>query len=213
MTALTRRDFLRLSGAAGAALWLPRSTYARDELRVAVLHTTDIHGHILPATTYEGEPDLGGFARCAAQIRAWQKENPRWLLVDAGDVYQGTEIGWRTRGAVMARGFNLLGYDSWTVGNHEFDWGIEPLAAFCKTASAPALSANAVIEGRAREELAEAAPRSWILKEVEGLRIGVIGLTTPGLPFWFLPQFTNGFTVADPAAAARRSASPRGRSQ
>ena len=68
---------------------------------------------------------MGGLARCAAQIRKWRKSNPHSLLVDVGDVYQGTAVGWMTRGRLMIDLFNKLQYDAWVLGNHEFDWGPE----------------------------------------------------------------------------------------
>ncbi len=207
----SRRRFLKVLAATGAAGFLPRCLLADDLVRISILHTTDLHGHILPTVSYSGQADVGGLARCATQVRAWRTENPASLLLDVGDVYQGTDVGWRTRGRVMADCFNHLGYDAWVVGNHEFDWGIEPFAGALSAMNMPALSANAVLEGKPSGSLDPAASpfgrvKPWILKEVGGFRIGVLGLTTPGLPYWFQPSFTKGFQTFSPVDAARTAA-------
>lgn len=207
----SRRRFLKALAAAGTAGFLPRRLLAGDLVRISVLHTTDLHGHILPTVSYSGQADVGGLARCASQIRAWRAENPASLLVDVGDVYQGTDVGWRTRGRVMADCFNHLGYDAWVVGNHEFDWGVEPFANTLSAMTMPALSANATLEGKPSGTLDPAASpfgrvKPWILKEIGGFRIGVLGLTTPGLPYWFQPSFTKGFQTSSPVETARTAA-------
>jgi 5'-nucleotidase / UDP-sugar diphosphatase len=214
MARVSRRGFLTWLGAAGAGSLLPAGSPAREQrdlVRISVLHTTDLHGHILPTSSYEGEENLGGLARCATQIRRWKEENPECILVDAGDVYQGTDIGWRTRGKIMAGCFNALGYDGWVIGNHEFDWGVGPLAGVIGAASAPALCANALVGGKPTGSLDPshsplAGIRPCLLKDVGGFKVGIVGLTTPGLPFWFPPSFTEGFEVRDPAEDARRHA-------
>ena len=118
-------------------------------VRISILHTTDLHGHILPTADYDGRADLGGMARCVTQIRAWRKENPNSLLIDIGDVYQGTEFALRDQGRMMIDLFNLLRYDAWIVGNHEFDWGIEPFHQAVARSAMPVLAANSRIEGKA----------------------------------------------------------------
>ncbi|MDX2080120.1 MAG: bifunctional UDP-sugar hydrolase/5'-nucleotidase [Terrimicrobiaceae bacterium] len=203
--AWSRRGFLRSLAATGALALTPRWLRAsEDVVRISVLHTTDLHGNILPTSNYDGVPDLGGFARCATQIRSWRRENPNHLLVDVGDVYQGTETGFRTRGDIMRRCFEEVGYDGWVIGNHEFDWGPEPLAEFLGRSAIPALSANASTPAGSDPAFSKVQP--WVLKEFEGVKIGVIGLTTPGLPYWFRPEFLAGFDAGDPAKAARRAA-------
>jgi len=204
---------LRGAGVAGAALLLPRWASGADDgggVKVSIFHTTDLHGHIIPTESYEGVGDLGGLARCAAQIRQWREESPNHLLIDVGDVYQGTDVGYRTRGKVMVDCLNALRYDAWVVGNHEFDWGIDPFVESLQRSSMPVLAANASLEGRAsgtldpaRTPFGKVAP--FLLKEVAGFRIGVVGVTTPGLPYWFQPAFIKGFEPTDPIEAVRRA--------
>ncbi len=112
--------------AAALPFALPAET--ENTVTISLLHTTDLHGHILPTSDYAGRTDLGGLARCATQIRAWRGANPNSLLLDIGDVYQGTQVSLDTRGALMIRCLDALGYDAWVVGNHEFDWGIDAFA-------------------------------------------------------------------------------------
>src|SRR6266404_2910095 len=132
----TRRDFLKLAGYAGLISTVPNLARAvaaldPDTVCISILHTTDLHGHILPTSDYDGNPDRGGLARCATQIRRWQRENPNSILIDVGDVYQGTDVSLRNKGALMIDLLNHLGYDAWVVGNHEFDWGWNASNAHC----------------------------------------------------------------------------------
>ena len=125
-----RRDFLKLVGQAGLVSAVPTlasaaATLNPDTVCISILHTTDLHGHILPTSDYAGNPDRGGLARCATQIRRWREENSNSILIDIGDVYQGTDVSLRNKGALMIDLLNHLNYDAWVVGNHEFDWGME----------------------------------------------------------------------------------------
>ena len=154
MSSPTRRAFLKTVG--GASLFCATPSIARaastlnsdDTVQISILHTTDLHGHILPTTDYAGTPDLGGFARCTTQIRRWRRQNRNSILIDAGDVYQGTDVSLRTNGALMIDLFNCLNYDAWIVGNHEFDWGLDTFARALAKSEMSALAANMLIEGK-----------------------------------------------------------------
>ncbi|MEO7724931.1 MAG: bifunctional UDP-sugar hydrolase/5'-nucleotidase, partial [Chthoniobacterales bacterium] len=209
-----RREFLRLLAGATLASALPSGVRAagipaQDLVTISILHTTDLHGHILPTTDYEGRADLGGLARCVTQIRRWQAENPNSLLLDIGDVYQGTQFALSNQGSAMIDLFNLLRYDAWIIGNHEFDWGIEPFLRALERSQMPVLAANTLLQGSpagrfgdARHPFAKIRP--FLMKEIAGIKLAIIGLTTPGMPFWFLPKFLEGIEFEHPVEGARR---------
>ena len=198
----SRRRFLRLLGQGALLAAAPRILLAdQPELvTVSILHTTDLHGHILPTTDYAGRPDLGGLARCAAQIRQWLGENANAAVIDIGDVYQGTEEGLATRGLMMVRLLNALGYDGWVVGNHDFDWGMDVLRGAVGASAMPVLSANSTLAA------GESALRSHFIKNVADFRIAFVGLTTPGLSSWLPPEDRGDFGVLDPIETLHRLA-------
>ena len=203
-----------LGGAAAACAipgWLRAAeNLPTDLIRISLLHTTDLHGHILPTVDYDGRADVGGMARCVTQIRRWRAENPNSLLIDVGDVYQGTEFALSDQGRGMIELFNLLRYDAWVVGNHEFDWGMEPFLHAIKRSSMPVLAAYMMLEGKAAGDFVDgrhpfAKIQPFILKEVAGIKLAIIGLTTPGMPFWFPPKFIAGIEVQNPVEPVRRA--------
>ncbi len=182
---------MRLLAASLILLFIPARLLAR-EVPITILHTCDLHGNVLPTESYEGRTNLGGIARCATVIRQVRAEQPNTLLLDAGDTIQGTAISYLTSGQVMVKVLNLLRYDAWCWGNHEFDWGLDKLATCAKTAEMPILNAN--LHGSAAI-LKRVTP--FVIREVDGVKIGIIGLNTPGIPNWSRPRLIRGLNFAD----------------
>ncbi len=211
----SRREFLKLIGRAGLLSAVPTLTRAAaavdsETVCISILHTTDLHGHILPTSDYNGNPDCGGMVRCVTQIRRWQQQNPNSILIDVGDVYQGTDVGLRSRGELIIDLFNHLKYDAWIIGNHEFDWGMQPFQQALQRSAMPVLAANTVLEGKPAGEFPDAKHpfakiQSFILKQVAGIKLAIIGVTTPGMPFWLRPEFTQGIEFQYPVEPVRRA--------
>lgn len=169
--------------------------------RVSIFHTTDLHGNILPTASYDGVPDLGGLARCASRIKELRRLYPHSLTIDAGDLYQGTDVSLRTQGSLMIDCLNHLNYDAWVLGNHELDWGIEVVHQAVENSRMPVLAGNVSLHDArvwVEAERARSTLQPYIMREVNGYRIAIIGLTTPNMANWFLPELTTGFAAFDP---------------
>ena len=211
----TRREFLKLVGQAGLVSSVPTlasvaAVLDPDTVCISILHTTDLHGRVLPTFDYDGTPDRGGLARCATQIRRWRRESPNSILIDIGDVYQGTDVSLRNKGELMIDLFNHLEYDAWVVGNHEFDWGMECFEHALQRSNMPVLAANVLMEGKLAGEFPDANHafakiQPFILKEIAGIKVAIVGVTTPGMPFWLWPEFTRGLDFRHPVEPVRRA--------
>jgi len=211
----TRRDFLRVASRAGLLGAVPSLTSAAaalepDTVCISILHTTDLHGHILPTSDYDGTVDRGGLARCVTQIRRWRRQNSNSILVDVGDVYQGTEVSLRNKGELMIDLFNYLKYDAWVIGNHEFDWGIEPFTSALQKSAMPVLGANTTLDRKPAGSSSDsqhpfAKIQPFIIKEIAGIKVAIIGITTPGMPFWLPREFTVGIDFQYPVEPVRRA--------
>lgn len=186
----TRRNFLGASIVAGlglsfpgslrslytptrAAIWAPLLEPKKGETLITILHTNDTHSQIDPILendkTYAGK---GGVARRATLVKRVRKENPNTLVIDAGDVLQGTPYFNFYKGEVEYKAMSLIGYDAGTIGNHEFDNGVPSLAKALQFANFDIVSTNYDVRGSALESKV----KTHVVKEVGGLRIGLFGL-------------------------------------
>ena len=167
---------------ATAALALLASA-ASAEYKITILHTNDFHDRFEPINRFDSGCNsedndegkcFGGMARMVTAIEAAKSRSDNWLLVDAGDQFQGTLFYQYYKGQTAAEFMNDMAYDAMAVGNHEFDDGPEALLEFVQLAQFPVLMANADLS--AEPALAEMIAKSIVL-EKDGERIGIIGAT------------------------------------
>jgi 2',3'-cyclic-nucleotide 2'-phosphodiesterase (5'-nucleotidase family) len=178
---------------------------AAERVKLTVLATTDLHGNLYPVDYYNDRPANRGLAKIATLIQAERAAHPNHLLVDCGDTIQGTPLEYvyqmytRTgqlplkldfkgepfRGDPMMLAMNHLRYDAMTVGNHEFNFGLRNLEKARSEARFPWLSANTI-----------GGPKPFqkhLVKTVAGVKVAIIGLTTPAVPVWEKPEHFSGY--------------------
>ncbi|HBB94794.1 MAG TPA: bifunctional metallophosphatase/5'-nucleotidase [Blastocatellia bacterium] len=158
---------------------------APPRAHVVILSTTDMHGRVFPIDYYTNKYDNVGIAKVATLVKEARKRDADLMLVDSGDTIQGTPLEYlhnkrnNTPPDPMMLAMNALHYDSMTVGNHEYNFGLKVLEKARSEAQFPWLSANTYDTGKGTTHY-----QPYIVKEVQGVRIGVLGLTTPGIPNW-----------------------------
>lgn len=187
-----------------AAILLPLlATPALGErTHVTVLHTTDLHGRLTSRDHLEQREVPGGLARVATAVRRVRAAGPA-LLLDAGDAIQGDAIGtvWRmtadwSRPEPAMAAMSAVGYDAMAPGNHEFDFGPAMVTRARAAARFPWIAANVTGPGKPFE--------ASITREMNGVRVGVVGLCTPAVPAFIDSLTLGGFRFEDPVVAARR---------
>ena len=174
---MKRREFIIKSAIGTAALSvssLPFMSFdIKNAKRITILHTNDTHSHIDPFPLDHGNyPGQGGVARRATLLKKIRRENKNVLLLDAGDMFQGTPYFNYYGGELEIKMMNMLGYDAGTIGNHEFDNGVGGLAAQVPNAQFPIISANYDFSNTVMNGLTQ--PYKIFIKD--GIKIGVFGL-------------------------------------
>jgi len=146
-TMSNRRTFLKQSLLAGGTLAFgsfPHELFASDDLfKLTVMHTNDLHCHIDPFPEDHAEfAGKGGLIRLASVVNQAREENPNLLLLDAGDMFQGTPYFNYFKGDLIIKVMSQIGYDAGTIGNHEFDNGLGDILSALKHANFPIISSN-----------------------------------------------------------------------
>lgn len=148
------------------ALFLTAEVSAQDTTRsLTILHTNDLHAHFLP-----NSHNRGGFSQLATVIRRERSGCNSCLLLDGGDLVQGTPVSTLFRGLPVYRIANLLGFDASTLGNHEFDYGWKMTAELIRAARFRVVSSNV-----ANDNGRLLAKQAYIIRNVNGIRVAVIG--------------------------------------
>lgn len=155
-------------------LFLSLSLSAQEKL--IILHTSDMHSRVEPVERKDDRDfDKGGLVRRATFLKEFRKDNPDVLLFDSGDFSQGTPYYNMFQGEVEVELMNEMKYDAMTIGNHEFDFGLENMARLFKMAKFPVVCANYDVDATVLKGLVE----PYTIIKRDGVRIGVLGLGYP----------------------------------
>jgi 2',3'-cyclic-nucleotide 2'-phosphodiesterase / 3'-nucleotidase / 5'-nucleotidase len=182
-----------------------RAVPVGEQVEITILGTTDVHGRIVPWNYYTATEEDLGLARVATLVDSIRAFHPETILVDSGDILQGNPFDY-FYGVVepaqvhpVIQAMNLMDYDAAAIGNHEFNYGIPALERAEAGASFPLLGANVVVAGTD-----STAFPPFTVVERGGVRVGILGLTTPGSAIWDRANVEGRLEFRDIVAAARR---------
>ncbi|HJU82606.1 MAG TPA: bifunctional UDP-sugar hydrolase/5'-nucleotidase [Holophagaceae bacterium] len=185
-------------------LLLALAPLGAQDLSLRVLSTTDTHGHLMAQDTFSLQPANLGWAKLATLIRQEREGHPDSLLIDCGDTIQGEPVNYVR--SVLRRDLpeptiaimNALGYSAMTVGNHEYNFGLDVLREAEKQAKFPFLSANTLDTRSGKPAFAPVAKY-----KVGPLTVAIVGFTTPWVPKWEEPQNYANLAFEDIVATAK----------
>ncbi|AIF54123.1 bifunctional UDP-sugar hydrolase/5'-nucleotidase [Pelosinus sp. UFO1] len=168
----------------------------QDVVQLQILSINDFHG----ALTESGKNP--GAAKMAAYIEKARDQNPKGsIVVSAGDMFQGSPDSNLLYGKTVVDVMNYTHFDAMTLGNHEFDWGIDVLKQRIQQSAFPYICAN-VIDKRTGKPADFVKP--YIVLERKGVKIGIIGIATPETAYKTNPKMIENYTFADPIATVNK---------
>ena len=182
--------------------FLPLDTVAKGKKELVILHTNDTHSTILPLNPNLDDKNLagrGGFLRRINMLKEERQAHPDLLLFDSGDFSQGSGYYTLFKGEVEIGLMNQMHYDAATIGNHEFDFGLDNMAKLFRQANFPVVCSNYDVKGTVLEGLV----KPYITIKRNGVKIGVFALCPPlkGLVF---DGNCEGITYLDPAETGQK---------
>lgn len=167
--------------------------------KIVILHTNDTHSQIEPSDSNMVRfGDMGGYARRMGLINKVRSENDFVLLLDAGDFSQGSPYYNFFKGRIETQGMKRMQYDAITLGNHEFDNGVDSLAARLRETKLPVISSNYLVDNTLLESLV----KPYMIIRKQGIKIGLMALNVnpEGLMMDFYPK---GLKYLDPLKTAK----------
>lgn len=169
------------------------------EVHLILLYTNDTHGHLFPFDHKQGK-NIGGISRRANLIKqARQEPNCSVIVLDAGDVFQGTPMSSMFKGKVDFEIMSIIGYDAMTLGDHEFDFGQKILLQRIKEREFPVVCANVV-----REQDNKLFLEPMVIKNIQDLKIGIIGVTAEEVPVTTSPANVKGLRFLNPKETIKK---------
>ena len=171
---MNRKTFIKNSIYGSAAVGLALNNFScSSHKNITILHTNDVHSHVEPFSKDHSEfPNKGGFERRATLISEIRRQNPNTLLFDAGDIFQGTPYFNFYGGEIEFKLMSMLGYDAVTIGNHDFDNGIDGLDKQLPNAKFDIISSNYDF----KNTILESKISNYKIYNKSGIKIGVFGL-------------------------------------
>lgn len=190
----------------GLVLLVGHASAAGERVQITVLSTTDMHGNLMPVDYFTDKPAHRGLARVASLIRDARKGAPDAILIDCGDTIQGSPMAYYfarknsrpTNPMIVA--MNALGYDAMVIGNHEYNFGLSVLEKARRESVFPWLSAN-TYQKHSNDKTVYVP---YVMREVSGVRVAIVGLTTPAIPNWEEPANYAGLEFRDLVPEARK---------
>ncbi len=175
---------------------------ARKQKQLVILHTNDTHSTIMPINEQMGNKNLagrGGFLRRVSMVKEQRQQHPGLLLIDSGDFSQGSGYYTLFKGEVEVGLMNEMHYDAVTIGNHEFDFGMDNMAKLFRMANFPIVCSNYDCTGTVLEGLV----KPYITLKRDGVKIGIFALA-PALKGLVFDGNCEGVTFLDPAQTAQK---------
>lgn len=174
---MKRRNFIKTSAAAATAAGFASSgftsAFAEPKKHLTILHTNDVHSHIEPFPAEDPHfANQGGVARRLSLIQKLRAQNPNTLLLDAGDIFQGTPYFNFYGGELEFKLMSMLEYDAATIGNHDFDNGVDGLAAQMPNAKFKMISSNYDFSNTIMDGLT----KPYEIFNVDGVKVGIFGV-------------------------------------
>jgi 5'-nucleotidase len=173
---MKRRAFIQQTAAASALVSLSGfglQSFSTASKKITILHTNDVHSHVDPFGPEDGKnANRGGVARRASLIETYRKENPHTLLFDAGDIFQGTPYFNYYGGEIEFKLMSMMKYDAATIGNHDFDNGIDGLYAQLPHAKFDFICSNYDFSNT----VMNTHTKPYKTYTVDGIKIGVFGV-------------------------------------
>ena len=169
--------------------------------QIVILHTNDTHSTIEPVSQYSNVKEAAGKAGCvrrATMVKQLREQNPDILLFDSGDFSQGSTYYTMYKGEVEVGLMNIMGYNAATLGNHEFDFGLDNLAKLARQALFPIVCSNCDFTGTPCQDVI----KRYCVIERNGLRIGVFGLS-PKIDGLIMKENIVGVKYIDPIEATK----------
>lgn len=175
---------------------MPKTAFAEEAKTLRLLHINDVHGRIEYQDAESREPSIG-FPKLKAKFDEWKAANPNTLLLNAGDTVHGTVDINLSEGQAMVELMNMVGFDAMVPGNHDFNYGYERLLELKEMADFPILGANVEKEDGTSDF------DGYVVKEMDGVKVGIFGLSTDETKYKSHPDNTKGIEFTDYIAVAK----------